>query len=310
MFYVKWGIQMNPSLVRKMEERKYANIPIHAIKVLNSRNRDRARFEETLRSIRDVGLLRPIVVNERFLEKSGYYELVCGEGRYLAYKELGNSEITAEVIDCSRKDAYLCSLVENIARVPPGTMWFAREVKRMHDSGISCAQISTITGKGENYIHDYICLVEQGEERLIKGVEAGIFPISFAKQVAHSDDGSIQAILMDAFDSGIVNSRNFPVVKKIIDNRAKGDKTHRKSSPGDSVAPHSNDYSVQQLKRDIVKITKEKESFVNETEIKENRLLALWDGLNTIWQDKQIIELIKSENIGDLPELKGTYHVA
>lgn len=300
---------MKKSLVRKMDERKYANIPIDSIKVLNSRNRDRGRFEENIRSIRDVGLLRPIVVNERYLEKSGYYELVCGEGRYLAYKELGNTEIAAEVIDCSRKDAYLCSLVENIARVPPGTMWFAREVKRMRDSGISYAQISTVTGKGGNYIRDYICLVEQGEDRLIKGVESGIFPISFAKKVARSDDGSIQAILMDAFDGGIVNSRNFPTVKKLIDNRAKGDKPRHRNSNGQA-NPHANDYTVQQLKRDIVKITKEKEAFVNETEIKENRLLALLEGLRTIWQDEQALDLIQAENIGALPELKGTYNVA
>ena len=132
---------MKNTIIRKMEERKYETIPIDSIKVLNSRNRDRARFEENVRSIREIGLLRPIVVNKRYYEKSGYYELVCGEGRYLAHIELQKPEILAEVIDCSRKDAYLCSLVENIARVPPGTMWFAREVKRMYDSEISFDQI-------------------------------------------------------------------------------------------------------------------------------------------------------------------------
>jgi len=298
---------MKKTLIRKMEKRKYANIPVDVIKVLNSRNRDRARFEENIRSIRDVGLLRPIVVNERYLEKNHYYELVCGEGRYLAYKELGNTEIPAEVINCSRKDAYLFSLVENIARVPPGTMLFAREVKRMRDTGISYAQISTITGRSENYIREYIRLVEQGEERLIKGVEDGVFPISFAKKVAQSDDRSIQGILMDAFDNGIVNSRNFPVVKKLIDNRNKGNRS-RPRTTSSAQPSHSEDYSVQQLKRDIVKITKEKESFVNETEVKENRLLVLLEGLNAIWQSEQAVDLIQSENIGPLPKLKGTYH--
>jgi len=299
---------MKKPLVRKMKDREYANITIDKIKVLNSRNRDRSRFEENIRSIREVGLLRPIVVNERYFEKNGYYELVCGEGRYLAYIELNNTEIPAEVINCSRKEAYLCSLVENIARVPPRTMWFAREVKRMRDGGVSCAQICKITGKGESYIRDFIRLVEQGEERLIKGVEDGIFPISFAKNVAQSDDSSIQNILMDAFDSGIVNSRNFPTVKKIIDNRARGDR-HRQRGVNGPPPNHANNYSTQQLKRDILKITKEKEAFVNETEIKENRLLTLLDGLKNIWQDEQAVDLIQSENIGALPELKGTYNV-
>lgn len=300
---------MKNSVIRKMEERKYATIPIDAIKVLNSRNRDRSRFEENIRSIRDVGLLRPIVVNERYYEKSGYYELVCGEGRYLAYKELNKTEIPAEVIDCSRKDAYLCSLVENIARVPPGTMWFAREVKRMHDSGINYDQISNVTGKSESYIREYVRLVEKGEERLIKGVEDGIFPITFAQRVAASDDSSIQDVLMDAFDSGIVNSRNFPTVKKLIDNREKNNKAPQKGVGGNQT-PHMQNYTVQQLKRDIVKITKEKEAFVNETEVKENRLLTLLEGLRTIWQDEQAIDLIQSEKIGQLPDLKGSYNVA
>jgi ParB family transcriptional regulator, chromosome partitioning protein len=295
--------------IQKMEDRKYAHIPINEIKVLNSRNRDRARFEENIRSIRDLGLLRPIVVNERYYEKSGFYELVCGEGRYLAHVELEKTEISAEIINCTRKEAYLYSLIENIARVPPGTMWFAKEVKRMCDSGISYTQISKITGKCEGYIRDYVHLVEQGEERLIKGVEDGIFPIIFAQKVARSDDSSIQGILMDAYDSGIVNSCNFPTVKKLINNRSKKGKL-RHEGPSDAHAHHAKDYSVQQLKHDIVKITKEKEAFVNEAEVKENRLLSLLGGLRTIWEDEQAIDLIQAENIGQLPELKGMYNVA
>ena len=63
---------MNKSIIRKMEDRKYATVPVDAIKVLNSRNRDRGRFEENIRSIKDVGLLRPIVINERYSVLSHY----------------------------------------------------------------------------------------------------------------------------------------------------------------------------------------------------------------------------------------------
>ena len=128
---------MNKKMIRSMENRKYVTVPINEIKVLNSRNRNKHKFNENIRSIKDVGLLKPIVVNERNHEKNGHYELVCGQGRYLAYKSLGYDEIPAEVVNCSQKDAYLYSLVDNIARVPPGTMWFANEVKRMKDSGFS-----------------------------------------------------------------------------------------------------------------------------------------------------------------------------
>lgn len=299
---------MKSNTIQPMAKRKYSTIHLEKIKVLNSRDRDPSVFKHNIRSIDEVGLLTPIVVNERYYKKTGYYDLVCGEGRFLAYKELGRQEILAEIISCDRKQALLRSLVENIARVPPGTMWFALEVKRMFDSGYSYEQISKITGNSVIYIRKYICLVEQGEERLIKGVEDGIFPISFAVQVAQSDSSSIQNLLMDAFDNGIVNSSNLTTVRNIIALRLKrgssSPKTHN-TKTSYTLA----DYSINQLKTDITKITKDKEAFVKETSVKENRLFVLIEGLNNIWQDSELVNLIHAEGIGPMPQLTGEYHV-
>ena len=121
--------------VRAMEQRSYQMVDLDKIKVLNSRDREQNQFENNVRSIQDVGLLKPVVVNGRYLQETGSYELVCGEGRFLAHRKLGQPHIRAEVIDCDRQTALLYSLVENVARVQPGTMWFAREVKRLHDAG-------------------------------------------------------------------------------------------------------------------------------------------------------------------------------
>ena len=291
-----------------MAKRIYATIPLEKIKVLNSRNRDPATFKHNVRSIDEVGLLIPIVVNERYYKRTGYYDLVCGEGRFLAYKELGHQKILAEVISCNRKQALLRSLVENIARVPPRTMWFAREVKRMHDSGCSYEQISKITGYSMAYIREYIRLVEQGEERLIKGVEAGVFPISFAVQVARSDSSSIQNLLMDAFDNGIVNSTNLTTVRNIITSRLSRRTSPPKSST--SKTPYTPpEYTIGKLKADITKITRDKEAFVKEASVRENRLFALLQGLKAIWQDSELVNLIHAEGIGPMPKLTGEYHV-
>jgi ParB family transcriptional regulator, chromosome partitioning protein len=87
----------------------------------------------------------------------------------------------AEVITCTRKHAYLESLVENIARTKPATMEFARELKRLRDDeGWSYEMISRVAVRSVTYIRQYIQLVDNGEERLIVGVERGVFPISFA----------------------------------------------------------------------------------------------------------------------------------
>ena len=41
----------------------------------------------------------------------------------------------AEIVTCTRKEAHLQSLVENIARTKPDSMDFARELKRLYDEG-------------------------------------------------------------------------------------------------------------------------------------------------------------------------------
>ena len=299
---------MKQNAIRSMAKRNYVSIPLDKIKVLNSRNRDPAGFKQNVRIIDEVGLLIPIVVNERYCKRTGYYDLVCGEGRFLAYKELNRKRILAEIVSCDRKQALLRSLVENIARVPPRTMWFAREVKRMHDSGCSFQQISKITGYSVSYIREYILLVEQGEERLIKGVEDGVFPISFAIQVSQSDSSTIQNLLMDAFDNGIVNSSNLTTVRKIIASRLSRSSSSPKSNS--TRIPYTpTAYTINQLKADITKITRDKEAFVKEASVKENRLFALLEGLNTIWQDADLVNLIHTEGIGPIPQLTGEYNV-
>jgi len=170
-----------------MSDRTYRHIPLDKIEVLNSRSRDRKQFQLNVQSIDNVGLRKPVVVTDRSHKRTGRYELVCGEGRYLAHKELGRPTIKAEVLHCDKKTALLISLIENIARVAPGTMAFAYELKRMHDAGFDYAGISRYVCKSAGYVSDYIRLVEQGEERLIKGVEQGLFSMSFATMVARAD---------------------------------------------------------------------------------------------------------------------------
>jgi ParB family chromosome partitioning protein len=286
-----------------MAERKYKLVPVDQIKVLNSRNRDKTQFEDNIRSIGSVGLLKPIVVNERYLSTEGCYQLVCGEGRFTAFKHLKRDVIPAEVINCDKKTALLFSLVENIARVPPNTMWFARELKRMKDCGLSIQKISEIAGKCESYIGDYIRLVELGEDRLIKGVEAGLFPISFAAIVAKASNETIQNVLMDAFDSGLINTANAGRIRSLIETRMTYGKQPQQFKKVGDAAP----YSLKELKSDISRTTEEKQGFVREATVKENRLLALLDGLNTLLRDEALVSILTKEGVAEQPQLSGAY---
>ena len=278
-------------------QRDYQLVPIEKVKVINSRNREKDQFEMNVQSIDQVGLLKPIRVNSRFVSKTGFYELICGEGRLIAHQQLGAKEIKAEVVSVSRKEAYLQSLIENIARTKPGTMDFARELKRLYDEGWNYKQIAQVACKSDSYVREYIRLVEQGEDRLIHGVETGVFPIQFAMSVASSDDSQMQNILMDAFDQQLITTKDFAQARKILSRRA--------LASADKKVPQQ--YTVSQLKQDIATAAKHKTSYVREAKTKENRFLTLLNSLNHLWRDPDLRKLLAEEKLQQRPALAGDF---
>ena len=289
------------STILLMKHRRREMIPIENIKVINSRTRDESQFALNVKSIEAIGQIKDIRVNDKFMAKDGHYELICGEGRLIAQKRLGKTHIRAEIVTCTRKQAYLESLVENLARSKPGTMDFARELKNLHDEGWSYAQIAQVACRSAEYIKQYIRLVENGEDRLIQGVEQEVFPISFAILVAQSDETGIQNVLMDAFDQGIVNCENFAKARAIINSRSV-----RRRKKGDHEGKP--EYTVASLTHDIANATQAKDSYVREVQGKERRVFALLDGMATLWKDNDLLQILTDEELDKRPELTGIYN--
>jgi ParB family chromosome partitioning protein len=177
-------------------------------------------------------------------------------------------------------------------------MDFAREIRQLHDEGWSFEKIGRVACKSPEYIRQYIRLIEQGEERLIHGVEQGVFPITFALQVAFSESSQLQHLLMDAFDQGIVTTNNFAQARKLISQQAK---QHKKRPDA------SKQYTVSELKQDIAEATKRKASFVKQAESKENRFLTLLSGINALWREAAVVDLLRQEGLNKRPELMGDF---
>ena len=150
---------MSTAPIRLMKDRRREMIPVDKIKVINSRTRDEAQFALNVRSIDAVGQIKDIRVNDKFLHKEGFYELICGEGRLIAQKRLGKTQIFAEVVTCTRKQAYVESLVENLARSRPGTMDFARELKR--ERGLTFAAMANLLQRTRDSLKMALCRVRQ-----------------------------------------------------------------------------------------------------------------------------------------------------
>lgn len=293
---------MKPPPIVLMKDRRREMIPIDKIKVLNHRDRDEEQFTLNVKSIESVGQVKDIRVNDKYLKSTGYYELIFGQGRLMAQQRLNQTHVRAEIVTYTRKQALLESLVENIARSQPPTIEYARELRVLHDEGWSFAKIAVIACRSEEYIRGIVGLVEKGEERLVKGVESGMFPISFAILVAQTDHANIQNVLMDAFDQGIIGCQNFGKVRGIINARLS------KRTRGKGNDPREK-YSLKTLTSDITAATQAKDSYVREAQGKESRLFTILDGLNQLAQDKQWCELLETEGLADRPDLSGSYAV-
>jgi ParB family transcriptional regulator, chromosome partitioning protein len=71
-----------------------------------------SKLSELAESIREVGLMQPIVVRR----VDAGYQIIAGERRWRAHKMLGLESIGAVVIECTDQDMAVLALVENVSR--------------------------------------------------------------------------------------------------------------------------------------------------------------------------------------------------
>jgi len=295
-----------PPPMRAMRDRVYEDIPVDAIEVVSSRKRDSEQFADNVRSIGAVGLYKPIIVNRRVFDQTGKYELICGEGRLLAHRELGRPTIHAEVVDVPESTAHLMTLSENIARNPPVAIEFARALKQMRDDGMAIRELAKISGRSESHVTKLLTLVDKGEERLIKGVEAGVLPLDFAYIVAESDNRSIQHLLIDAFDSKLVKASNVAAVRSVIEERMREAEAAAASGAAKQVSSPE-DWTVSRLRKEINTVTNRKEDFVHQANIGRNRVVALLVVFKELVTKPEYMALAEKAGKHQMPALADTY---
>jgi len=111
-------------------------------------NFDSSRHEELVSSIREKGIVQPLIV--RPIKGSGeqLYELIAGERRYRALKELGHAKAPVIVRDVKDEEALELSLIENIQRQELNAIEEAHAYERLiNEFGLSQDEVSKAVGK-------------------------------------------------------------------------------------------------------------------------------------------------------------------
>jgi ParB family chromosome partitioning protein len=284
-------------------------VPIARIEVLNSRDRNMKVFEEIVESIQLIGLKKPITVAERAGEDGQLkYMLVCGEGRLNAFRILGETHIPALVVDVSDEDAFIMSLAENIARRGYRPLEILADIELLRERGYTADVIIQKTGLSPKYVRDIVFLLEQGEERLIEGVQRGSIPLTTALEIARASandpqntsreggESNLGDLLQEAYENGQLKGRQIIEAKRLIEKRQE----LGPSSPNAAqIKPPTSSYS---LVRTYQKEVERQRKMVLKAEHAHQRLLLVVQGLKKLFADENFVTLLRAEGLDTLPK--------
>jgi ParB family chromosome partitioning protein len=146
---------------------------------------DDARLDELAASIRETGVLQPIIVRPA----AAGYEIIAGERRARAARKAGLGEIPALVRDYSDSDAVVLSLVENVQRDDLNPIDKATAYRRLvAHLGITQEDVAKRIGLDRSSISNMIRLLDLPQE-IQELVRAGALGMGHARALlALADD--------------------------------------------------------------------------------------------------------------------------
>ena len=125
---------------------------------------DKAALEELAASIKENGLLQPILVREHL---GGRYQIIAGERRFRASKIAELSEIPAIVLDKSDRKVAEIALIENIQREDLNPLEEAMAYRALAEEyGLTQEELSERIGKSRSAIANMVRLLDLPEEVL------------------------------------------------------------------------------------------------------------------------------------------------
>lgn len=269
-------------------------VPVSRITVINPRVRNRKVFREITDNIAQLGLKRPVTVIRR--DDGARYDLVCGQGRLEAFQALGQSEIPAIVIEAGEEESLVMSLVENLARRQHRAIDLLRDIAGMKQRGYQEGEIAAKTGLTLEYTKGVVRLLENGETRLLRSVEAGVIPISVAVSIADSDDAGVQEILQKAYETRQLRGRRLLMAKRLIESRRRRGKGLRGSYHRTGLV--SSDALLRAYRDDAEK----KRLLVRKAEVTRDRLIFATEAIRKLFADENFVTLLRAEGLDTLPK--------
>jgi ParB family chromosome partitioning protein len=274
-------------------------IPIEQIRIVNHRHRDPKKFAVVIQSIKNVGLKMPVQVSQHpASEREAVgYDLICGQGRLEAFIALGHKEIPAIVVEISKEELLIRSLVENIARRYPQPMDLIREIERLKALGYSHHQIGEKVDVSVNLVGGLMTLYSAGEERLLEVALAGKIPIWVAVDIAKTDTLEMQRELLKAYENKELDYSSLKYVKGLIVKRRLIGK--QRASNEQEIKPKT---SVESMVRAYRKESQRQKLMIKKSRVCDARLSFIVTAFNKLLADENFFTLLRAESLATIPK--------
>ena len=175
-----------------VETEKETELPAIAIGMIEAgghqprKHFDAARIEELAESIRQNGLIQPIVVARR----GERYEVIVGERRLRAARLAGLEEIPAYIKDLSGQQALEIALIENIQREDLNPIEEASAYRMILErERITQDELSARVGKSRSYIANMVRLLDL-PKKIQDHVSRGTISVGQAKAILSLPDST------------------------------------------------------------------------------------------------------------------------
>lgn len=152
------------------------------------KNFDEEALEELSNSIKEYGVIQPIVV----AKKENYFEIIAGERRWRASKKAGLKEIPVIIKDDNEKRNKEISLIENIQREDLNPIEKAKGIKVLMDEyDLTQAKVAEIIGKSRSSVANTVRLLNL-DSRVIDLANQGKLTEGHCKALMSIQDGEKQ----------------------------------------------------------------------------------------------------------------------
>jgi ParB family chromosome partitioning protein len=214
----------------------FAELPIDRISPNAAQPRqvfDEEAMAELVHSIREVGLLQPIVVRPVAGGESGAdrYELVMGERRWRASQQAGLATIPAIIRDTEDTDMLRDALLENLHRAQLNPLEEASAYAQLLDDfGITHEELAQRIGRSRPQISNTIRLLKLGPGVQLK-VAAGVLSAGHARSLLAIEDPELQDRLAQRVIAEGISVRGLEEIVAVGDHGGPGARRVARAKP-------------------------------------------------------------------------------